>query len=156
MRDIVQLFSVDTTRFSLQICFFGPENMKKLPSKPILFQCWQPAQTQSKSHFLFHKNVSLHVFYIMTHCIYKMLPIIFSECDWTLWYFCEILIIKLFLILNDICAQITSYKIDNSSFCQECKVRFWFWQLNQQTFVYCFKSITWFDTPNWPIIHNQS
>ena len=92
----------------------------------------------------------------MAHCIYKMLPVIFSECNWTLWYFCVLLMVKLFLILNDICAQITFYKIDNSSFCQECKVRFQFWQLNQQTFVYCFKSVTWFDIPNWPIIHDQS
>ena len=103
-------------------------------------------------------DTSLHDFYVMTlvGTLYKMLPVIFSECNWTLWYFCVMLIVKLFLILNDICAQITSYKIDNSSFCQECKVRFRFWQLNQQTFVYSFKSVTWFDIPNWPIIHDQS
>ena len=52
--------------------FFAPENMKKPPSKvahnrpSIFFQYSQPAQNQPKSHFLFHKNVSLHNFYTMT------------------------------------------------------------------------------------------
>ena len=46
--------------------------MKKPPSKVAhyrpthFFQYCQPAQDQPKSHFLFHKNVSLRDFYIMT------------------------------------------------------------------------------------------
>ena len=47
--------------------------MKKPPSKvadnwpPIsFFQYCQPAQNQPKSHILFHKNVSLRGFYILT------------------------------------------------------------------------------------------
>ena len=45
---------------------------KKLPSKVAhdqpkkIFQYCQPAQNQSKSHFLLHKNVSLCNFYTMT------------------------------------------------------------------------------------------
>ena len=45
---------------------------KKLPSKvahnrpQFFFQYCQPAQNQPKSHFLFHKNVSLCDFYVMT------------------------------------------------------------------------------------------
>ena len=38
--------------------------MKKMPSK--VAQYCQPAQNQPKSYFLFHKNVSLRDFYIMT------------------------------------------------------------------------------------------
>ena len=46
--------------------------MKKLPSKVahnrpnFFFHYSQPAQNQPKSHFLLHKNFSLHNFYIMT------------------------------------------------------------------------------------------
>ena len=47
--------------------------MKKLLSKVahnrpkrFFFQSCQPAQNLPKTHFLFHKNVSLHDFYIMT------------------------------------------------------------------------------------------
>ena len=62
----MQPFSADATIFFKKIkFFFAPENMKKTPSKvapnqpPIFFQYCQPAQNQLKSHFLFHKNVSL-------------------------------------------------------------------------------------------------
>ena len=52
--------------------FFGHKNLKKLPSKVAhngpksFFQYHQQAPIQPKSHFLFHKNVSLHNFYTMT------------------------------------------------------------------------------------------
>jgi hypothetical protein len=69
----MQVFSADATIFKKKIeLFFAPENIKKKTSKvahnwpPIFFQYCQPAQNQLKSHFLFHKNVSLRDFYIMT------------------------------------------------------------------------------------------
>ena len=70
----MQLFSVDVTIFKKRIdIFFAPENMKKLLSKVahnrpkrFFFQSCRPAQNLPKTHFLFHKNVSLHDFYIMT------------------------------------------------------------------------------------------
>ena len=49
---------------------FANENMKKLPWKsaqPFLY-C-RPAQNQSKSYSLFHKNFSLGYFYIMTKAV---------------------------------------------------------------------------------------
>ena len=55
--------------------FFAPENIKNPPSKvphnwPQTFfissMYWQLAQNQPKSHFLFHENVSLRDFYLMT------------------------------------------------------------------------------------------
>ena len=54
--------------FFLNFNFFYPESMKKTPSKvahnrPNFFFS---VANQPKSHFLFHQNVSLHDFYIMT------------------------------------------------------------------------------------------
>ena len=52
--------------------FFAPENMKKPPSKvahnlpQFFFHYCQLAQNQPKSHFLSHKNVSLHDSCVMT------------------------------------------------------------------------------------------
>ena len=51
----MQLFSADATIFKNKI---APENMKKTPSKI--------AHYKPKSHFLFHKNVSLCNSYIKT------------------------------------------------------------------------------------------
>ena len=72
-RDIMQLFSADGTMFLKKFKhFFAHENMKKSPQKLLIigpnffFQYCQPVQNQPKSHFVFHKNVSLHNFYIMT------------------------------------------------------------------------------------------
>ena len=67
-------FSVRMLRYFLKKTkiFFAPESMKKYPQKlliigpPLFFQHCQPAQNLPKSHFLFHKNVSLRDFYIMT------------------------------------------------------------------------------------------
>ena len=67
-------FSVRMLRYFLKKNkdFFAPESMKKYPQKlliigpPLFFQHCQPAQNLPKSHFLFHKNVSLRDFYIMT------------------------------------------------------------------------------------------
>ena len=65
----MQLLSADAEMVSKN---FAPENMKKPPSKVahnrpnFFFQYCQPAQNQPKSHILFHKNVSLRDFYIMT------------------------------------------------------------------------------------------
>ena len=54
--------------FNVFIYFFCPQKHEKngLKSCSIFFQYCQPAQNQPKSHILFHKNVSLHDFYIMT------------------------------------------------------------------------------------------
>ena len=65
----MQLFSADATMLLfLNKHFFALENMKKplSESAPIFFQRCQPAQNQPKSNFLFHKNVSLHDFNVMT------------------------------------------------------------------------------------------
>jgi hypothetical protein len=42
---------------------------------PFFFQYCQPAQNQPKSHFLFHKNVSLRDFYMMT-----LVPTLGNHC----------------------------------------------------------------------------
>ena len=72
-RDIMQLFSADTTMFLKEtLKFFACENMKKPASKvahnrpQFFFQYCQPAQNQPKSNILFHKNGSRCDFYIMT------------------------------------------------------------------------------------------
>ena len=67
---------------------FAPENMEKIPSivahnRPTIF-C-QMAQNQHKSHFLFHKNVSLHDFYIGNDFVYVLsmpfLTLLMKKCD---------------------------------------------------------------------------
>ena len=67
--------------------FFANENMKKKLSKvahnwpKFFFQYFQPAKNQPKSHFLFHKNVSLRDFYIMT----LLKSTIHSQCKYSLF-----------------------------------------------------------------------
>ena len=60
-RDIMQLFSADATGHVFKLSSKVAHNRTKF-----FFQYSQPAQNQPKSHFLFHKNVSLRDFYIMT------------------------------------------------------------------------------------------
>jgi hypothetical protein len=70
---IMQLFSADATIFSKKNLkeMLHPKTFKNCPQKLLIigpnffFQYCQLAQNQPKSHFLFHKNVSLD-FYIMT------------------------------------------------------------------------------------------
>ena len=70
----MQLFSADTTIFLKRffIIFFAPENMKKTSSKvahnwpQFFFQYCQRAQNLFKSFILFHKNVTLPDFNVMT------------------------------------------------------------------------------------------
>ena len=69
-------FSADATIFSKNFkLFFLLQTWKNHPQKlliisPHFFQYCQPAQNQPKSHFLFHKNISLRDFYTMTHFVY--------------------------------------------------------------------------------------
>ena len=65
-RDFTQPFSSDATIFLKTFWFFLPlkiwKNLKDAPNRPNFFS----VANQPKSHFLFHKNVSLRDFYIMT------------------------------------------------------------------------------------------
>ena len=69
----MQLFSADATISLKRLkIIFAHENMKKMPSKvphnrpKKCFQYCQPAQNQSKSQLLFHKNCSPRDLCVMT------------------------------------------------------------------------------------------
>ena len=70
----MQLFSADARVFSKEnlTYFLAIKTWKNCPQKllimgpKVFFQYRQQAPMQPKSHFLFHKNVSLHDFYTMT------------------------------------------------------------------------------------------
>ena len=66
---LMQLVSVDNSLFKKKVVFLPLKTFIKRPQKlPIIdpqffFQCCQLSQNHPKSHFLCHKDVSLHNFY---------------------------------------------------------------------------------------------
>ena len=89
---MMQLFSADAKTFSKKknLIFFHPKTWKTRAQELLIigpnffFQYCQSAQYRPKSHLLFHKNVSLRDFYIMTLPASQMLHLKGFSFSWTL------------------------------------------------------------------------